>query len=134
MSLFCLFVLLVFSIAFCKDFSTNFGEKGLHDSFFFFPLVSCKYVFQFASGSKDHIKVQGEILEGLVARIVSHDSSKHMEKVLQNFPPPPLDGCKPFESLSDFHPETYFPLTFELQNTHKQILSSIGCHVTLLVS
>lgn len=43
-------------------------------------------------GSKDHIKVQGEILEGLVARIVSHDSSKHMEKVLRDFPPPSLDG------------------------------------------
>ncbi|XP_022157928.1 tRNA ligase 1 [Momordica charantia] len=37
-------------------------------------------------GSKDHIKVQGEILEGLVARIVSHESSKHMEKVLEEFP------------------------------------------------
>lgn len=33
-------------------------------------------------GSKDHIKVQGEILEGLVARIVHSESSKHMEKVL----------------------------------------------------
>ncbi|XP_077232996.1 tRNA ligase 1-like isoform X2 [Tasmannia lanceolata] len=43
-------------------------------------------------GSKDHIKVQGEILEGLVARMVSHESSKHMEKVLRDFPPPPLDG------------------------------------------
>ncbi|KAF8395227.1 hypothetical protein HHK36_019169 [Tetracentron sinense] len=39
-------------------------------------------------GSKDHVKVQGEILEGLVARIVSHESSKHMEKVLADFPPP----------------------------------------------
>ncbi|WOK99433.1 hypothetical protein Cni_G08145 [Canna indica] len=43
-------------------------------------------------GSKDHIKVQGEILEGLVARIVSCDSSKHMEEVLRDFPPPPSDG------------------------------------------
>ncbi|XP_050233507.1 tRNA ligase 1 [Mercurialis annua] len=40
-------------------------------------------------GSKDHIKVQGEILEGLVARIVSHDSSKQMEAVLKDYPPPP---------------------------------------------
>lgn len=40
------------------------------------------------AGSKDHIKVQGEILEGLVARIVSHESSKHMEKVLEDFTPP----------------------------------------------
>ncbi|KAJ4978283.1 hypothetical protein NE237_009063 [Protea cynaroides] len=43
-------------------------------------------------GSKDHIKVQGEILEGLVARIVSSESMKHMEKVLADFSPPPLDG------------------------------------------
>ncbi|XP_026662373.2 tRNA ligase 1 isoform X2 [Phoenix dactylifera] len=44
-------------------------------------------------GSKDHVKVQGEILEGLVARIVSHDSSKHMEKVLKEFPPSPFVGA-----------------------------------------
>ncbi|KAK9279399.1 hypothetical protein L1049_013078 [Liquidambar formosana] len=43
--------------------------------------------------SKDHTKVQGEILEGLVARIVSHESSKHMEKVLSDFPPPPAEGA-----------------------------------------
>ncbi|KAM7522308.1 hypothetical protein LguiA_012210 [Lonicera macranthoides] len=43
-------------------------------------------------GSKDHIKVQGEILEGLVARIVSHESSKHMEQVLRDVPPPPIEG------------------------------------------
>ncbi|KZV35142.1 hypothetical protein F511_06848 [Dorcoceras hygrometricum] len=44
-------------------------------------------------GSKDHVKVQGEILEGLVARIVSHESSKHMEQVLQDYPPPPSSGA-----------------------------------------
>lgn len=43
-------------------------------------------------GSKDHLKVQGEILEGLVARIVSRDSAKHMEEVLKDYPPPPADG------------------------------------------
>ncbi|XVF19501.1 hypothetical protein REPUB_Repub11eG0115900 [Reevesia pubescens] len=43
-------------------------------------------------GSKDHIKAQGEILEGLVARVVSHESSKHMEEVLKDHPPPPADG------------------------------------------
>ncbi|KAK4709518.1 hypothetical protein R3W88_030443 [Solanum pinnatisectum] len=43
-------------------------------------------------GSKDHIKVQGEILEGLVARIVKRESSEHMERVLRDFPPPPLEG------------------------------------------
>ncbi|KAI8573733.1 hypothetical protein RHMOL_Rhmol01G0299200 [Rhododendron molle] len=44
-------------------------------------------------GSKDHIKVQGEILEGLVARIVSHESSKHMEQVLSDFPLQPFEGA-----------------------------------------
>ncbi|PRQ33718.1 putative 2',3'-cyclic-nucleotide 3'-phosphodiesterase [Rosa chinensis] len=44
-------------------------------------------------GSKDHIKEQGEILEGIVARIVSHESSKHMVEVLKNFPPPPMEGA-----------------------------------------
>ncbi|KAD4384472.1 hypothetical protein E3N88_24640 [Mikania micrantha] len=39
-------------------------------------------------GSKDHIKVQGEILEGLVARIVSHESTKEMELVLKDYPLP----------------------------------------------
>ncbi|KAM7280906.1 hypothetical protein ACFE04_008040 [Oxalis oulophora] len=42
-------------------------------------------------GSKDHIKVQGEILEGLVARIVSPQSSKHMEEVLIDYPSPPTE-------------------------------------------
>ncbi|XP_048233703.1 tRNA ligase 1-like isoform X2 [Ricinus communis] len=45
-------------------------------------------------GSKDHIKVQGEILEGLVARIVSHDSSKHMKEALREYPPPPAEGAE----------------------------------------
>ncbi|CAN6463133.1 unnamed protein product [Victoria cruziana] len=43
-------------------------------------------------GSKDHVKVQGEILEGLVARIVSQKSTEHMKKVLCDYPPPPVDG------------------------------------------
>ncbi|KAM0856683.1 hypothetical protein ACQ4PT_048956 [Festuca glaucescens] len=43
-------------------------------------------------GSKDHVMVQGEILEGLVARIVSRESSVQMEEVLKNFPQPSLDG------------------------------------------
>ncbi|WCJ31033.1 tRNA ligase 1 [Euphorbia peplus] len=44
-------------------------------------------------GSTDHIKVQGEILEGLVARVVTHDSLKHMEEVLRENPPPPVKGA-----------------------------------------
>ncbi|XP_062187077.1 tRNA ligase 1 [Phragmites australis] len=43
-------------------------------------------------GSKDHVKVQGEILEGLVARVVSRESSAQMEEVLRNCPQSPLDG------------------------------------------
>ncbi|KAL5197450.1 hypothetical protein ABZP36_000962, partial [Zizania latifolia] len=43
-------------------------------------------------GSKDHVKVQGEILEGLVARIVSRESSVQLEEVLRNYPLPPVDG------------------------------------------
>jgi hypothetical protein len=38
------------------------------------------------------VKGQGEILEGLVARLVSHESSNHIEKFLKEFPPPPADG------------------------------------------
>lgn len=48
----------------------------------------------FYAGSKDHIKVQGEILEGLVGRIVSHESSKYMEQVLKDSPPYQLEGGK----------------------------------------
>ncbi|XP_071698665.1 tRNA ligase 1-like isoform X2 [Rutidosis leptorrhynchoides] len=39
-------------------------------------------------GSIDHIKMQGEILEGLVARLVSHESAKEMELVLKDYPSP----------------------------------------------
>ncbi|XP_048537842.1 tRNA ligase 1-like [Triticum urartu] len=42
-------------------------------------------------GSKDHVIVQGEILEGLVARIVSCESSVQMG-VLRDFRQPSLDG------------------------------------------
>ncbi|KAF5200007.1 tRNA ligase [Thalictrum thalictroides] len=57
----------------------------------------CKALYEVADisipGSIDHIKVQGEILEGLVARMVSHESSKHMEKVLKEFPLSPLEAA-----------------------------------------
>lgn len=35
--------------------------------------------------------MQGEILEGLVARVVSRESSEHMEQVLRDYPVPPLE-------------------------------------------
>ncbi|KAJ3679678.1 hypothetical protein LUZ60_017689 [Juncus effusus] len=41
-------------------------------------------------GSKIHIEVQGDILEGLVARIVNRESSLQMENVRRDFPPPPF--------------------------------------------
>lgn len=41
-------------------------------------------------GTKDHVEVQGEILEGLVARIVSSESVTHLNKVLEEVPPPPI--------------------------------------------
>ncbi|CAH8386603.1 unnamed protein product [Eruca vesicaria subsp. sativa] len=51
-------------------------------------------------GSKDHVKVQGEILEGLVARIMSSGSARDMEYVLRNHPPPPCDGgALPYQCL-----------------------------------
>lgn len=43
--------------------------------------------------------MQGEILEGLVARIVSHESSKHMEKVLEDFTPPVEGGILVYSSM-----------------------------------
>lgn len=53
------------------------------------------------------MKVQGEILEGLVARIVSPDSSKHMGEVLKAFPSAPLEGGSVF--YSHFHWINTFP-------------------------
>jgi hypothetical protein len=48
--------------------------------------------------------VQGEILEGLVARIVSHQSSDEMKEVLRSLSETPFHGGKP---------ENYVPLFFE---------------------
>ncbi|KAF6134722.1 hypothetical protein GIB67_002123 [Kingdonia uniflora] len=45
-------------------------------------------------GSVDHVKMQGEILEGLVARVVSCESSKHMEEVLKFFPSLSTEGVE----------------------------------------
>lgn len=41
--------------------------------------------------------MQGEILEGLVARIVPRQSSVQMEDVLKSFPQAQLDGGKVLE-------------------------------------
>lgn len=59
------------------------------------------------------MKSQGEILEGLVARVVSQDSSEQMNKVLKEFPPPPLDGRKFFI----FKPEN-ISSSFQRNNTY----------------
>lgn len=42
--------------------------------------------------------MQGEILEGLVARIVSHESSKRMKKVLKYSTPHQPEGGKLIDS------------------------------------
>ncbi|KAF9589671.1 hypothetical protein IFM89_026926 [Coptis chinensis] len=44
------------------------------------------------AGSIEHVKMQGEILEGLVVRVVSRKSSKHMKKVLKRYPLLALGG------------------------------------------
>lgn len=63
-----------------------YAQSSLHELF-----VKVTYIF-ITAGSKDHVKAQGEILEGLVARLVNQDSSNHIEKILKEFPPPPADG------------------------------------------
>lgn len=63
-------------------------------------------------GSIDHIKVQGEILEGLVARIVGHESSKHMEEVLREYPPPPVEGGMMLCLVYCVHISFYFLWSF----------------------
>lgn len=43
--------------------------------------------------TRSHEDIQGEILEGLVARIVTPQSLTKLEEVLEQFPrPPPLEG------------------------------------------
>jgi hypothetical protein len=64
------------------------------------------------AGSKDHVKVQGEILEGLVARIVARESSAQMQEVLRNFPQPPIDGGK----LLNLNPILYLIVKSRLIN------------------
>jgi len=60
-------------------------------------IFTCIFI---TAGSKDHVKAQGEILEGLVARLVNHESSKQIEKILKEFPPPPADGGMLIDSLN----------------------------------
>ncbi|KAL2328655.1 hypothetical protein Fmac_022082 [Flemingia macrophylla] len=76
-------------------------------------------------GSKDHVKVQGEILEGLVARLVSHDSSNLIENTLKEFPPPPCtDGV-----ALDFGPslrEICAANRFDEKQQIKALLESVG--------
>ncbi|BAT90626.1 tRNA ligase [Vigna angularis] len=75
-------------------------------------------------GSKDHVKSQGEILEGLVARLVSHDSSNQIEKTLKEFPPPPADGV-----ALDFGPSLREICAENRDNEKQQIkalLESVG--------
>ena len=43
-------------------------------------------MFDFPAATKSHTEVQGEILEGLVVRIVSTSSVKRLKEVLKDFP------------------------------------------------
>ena len=43
-------------------------------------------MFDFTAATKSHTEVQGEILEGLVVRIVSTSSVKRLKEVLKDFP------------------------------------------------
>ncbi|KAH9622860.1 hypothetical protein KSS87_012910 [Heliosperma pusillum] len=55
-------------------------------------ITVCKALDELADiripGSIDHIKAQGEILEGLVTRIVSPESSRRLQEVLRDYPLP----------------------------------------------
>ncbi|RZC69875.1 hypothetical protein C5167_033011 [Papaver somniferum] len=63
----------------------DYGSQSLH---FLLPVMPCAKKEPLRLVKRPCIQVQGEILEGLVARMVSHESSKHMEKVLKGFPQP----------------------------------------------
>ncbi|CAI9105205.1 OLC1v1004078C1 [Oldenlandia corymbosa var. corymbosa] len=75
--------------------------------------------------SKDHVKVQGEILEGLVARIVSRESSKQLEQVLGDFPIPSLEE----EAGMDFGPslrEIFAANRSDEKQQIKALLQNVG--------
>ncbi|XP_074311540.1 tRNA ligase 1 [Silene latifolia] len=61
-------------------------------------ITVCKALDELADicipGSIDHIKAQGEILEGLVARIVSPESSRRLQGALRDYPLPSADGAE----------------------------------------
>ncbi|KAL7153796.1 hypothetical protein ABFS83_04G192500 [Erythranthe nasuta] len=73
-------------------------------------------------GSKDHVKVQGEILEGLVARIVTRESSEHMEQVLRDYPLPPSEGADLGSSLREICAEN----RSDEKQQIKALLESVG--------
>ncbi|KAL8057530.1 hypothetical protein ABFX02_04G190200 [Erythranthe guttata] len=73
-------------------------------------------------GSKDHIKVQGEILEGLVARIVTRESSEHMEHVLREYSLPPSEGADLGSSLREICAEN----RSDEKQQIKALLESVG--------
>lgn len=88
----------------------------------------CKALDEIANvsipGSQDHVEAQGEILEGLVARTVSHGSPKQMEQVLRDFPPPPQDG----DGMAS-HPslrEICASNRFDKKQQMKALLQSVG--------
>lgn len=67
----------------------NFKWHLLHKSL----IVLLKLPVLLIKATRSHEDIQGEILEGLVARIVTPQSLTKLEEVLEQFPrPPPLEG------------------------------------------
>lgn len=67
----------------------NFKWHLLHNAL----IVLLKLPVLLIKATRSHEDIQGEILEGLVARIVTPQSLTKLEEVLEQFPrPPPLEG------------------------------------------
>ncbi|KAL3834454.1 hypothetical protein ACJIZ3_009190 [Penstemon smallii] len=75
-------------------------------------------------GSKDHVKVQGEILEGLVARTVGNESLILMEQVLRDYPPTLFVGAN--HHLRPSLREIYDANRTDKKQLIKELLESVG--------
>lgn len=78
--------------------------------------------------TKSHVEVQGEILEGLVARIVPFQSTGRLQKVLEEFP---LVNCKESDQVQLGH--SLREICAEHKASEKQqveaLLQSVGPHM-----
>ncbi|MCO5571846.1 hypothetical protein L7F22_025594 [Adiantum nelumboides] len=75
--------------------------------------------------TKSHTDVQGEILEGLVARVVSFESTERLQKVLEEFP---LITCKDYNRshLQKTLREICGPCMMSEKEQIKDLLQSVG--------